>query len=103
MNKKVTEPYLVDALSFTEAEARIIEAVSYTHLIQIHYEHKVPLFYMKDLSTHSMLAVSYTHLRRKQCKDSQKLNGYKKLPCILRENFIGEPGRYVLSLIHICW
>ena len=23
--KKVTEPYLVDALSFTEAEARIIE------------------------------------------------------------------------------
>ena len=25
MNKKVTEPYLVDALSFTEAEARIIE------------------------------------------------------------------------------
>ena len=25
MNKKVTEPYLVDALSFTEAEARITE------------------------------------------------------------------------------
>lgn len=25
--KKVTEPYLVDALSFTEAEARIIEAI----------------------------------------------------------------------------
>lgn len=25
MNKKVTEPYLVDALSFTEAEARIIK------------------------------------------------------------------------------
>lgn len=28
MVKKVTEPYLVDALSFTEAEARIIEEVS---------------------------------------------------------------------------
>ena len=28
MNKKVTEPYLVDALSFTEAEARIIEVSS---------------------------------------------------------------------------
>ena len=27
MNKKVTEPYLVDALSFTEAEARIIDNV----------------------------------------------------------------------------
>ena len=26
------------------------------------------------------------YARRKQCKDSQKLNGYKKLPCILREN-----------------
>ena len=25
MQKKVTEPYLVDAMSFTEAEARIIE------------------------------------------------------------------------------
>ncbi|MCR4764807.1 MAG: DUF4494 domain-containing protein [Bacteroidaceae bacterium] len=28
MTKKVTEPYLVDALSFTEAEARIIEEVT---------------------------------------------------------------------------
>lgn len=28
MNKKVTEPYLVDALSFTEAEVRIIEEIS---------------------------------------------------------------------------
>lgn len=28
MVKKVTEPYLVDALSFTEAEARILELVS---------------------------------------------------------------------------
>ena len=28
MTKKVTEPYLVDALSFTEAEARIIEEIS---------------------------------------------------------------------------
>lgn len=28
MNKKVTEPYLVDAMSFTEAEARILELVS---------------------------------------------------------------------------
>lgn len=28
MNKKVTEPYVVDALSFTEAENRIIEIVS---------------------------------------------------------------------------
>ena len=27
MKKKVTEPYLVDALSFTEAEARIIEEI----------------------------------------------------------------------------
>ena len=28
MNKKVTEPFLVDALSFTEAEARIIEEMT---------------------------------------------------------------------------
>ena len=28
MNKKVTEPYLVDALSFTEAESRIIKEIT---------------------------------------------------------------------------
>lgn len=28
MNKKVTEPYLIDALSFTEAEARLIEEMT---------------------------------------------------------------------------
>ena len=28
MTKKITEPYIVDALSFTEAEARIIEEVT---------------------------------------------------------------------------
>lgn len=28
MNKKITEPYLVDALSFTEAESRIIEEIT---------------------------------------------------------------------------
>ena len=28
MEKKITEPYLVDALSFTEAEARIIEEIT---------------------------------------------------------------------------
>ena len=28
MNKKVTEKYLIDALSFTEAEARIIEEIT---------------------------------------------------------------------------
>lgn len=28
MNRKVTEPYLVDALSFAEAEARIIEEIT---------------------------------------------------------------------------
>ena len=28
LNKKVTEPYLVDALSFTEAESRIIEEMT---------------------------------------------------------------------------
>jgi len=28
MNKKVTEPYLIDALNFTEAEARIIEEIT---------------------------------------------------------------------------
>ena len=28
IEKKVTEPYLIDALSFTEAEARIIEEIT---------------------------------------------------------------------------
>lgn len=29
LNKKVTEPYVVDAMSFTEAEGRIIEIISH--------------------------------------------------------------------------
>ena len=37
MNKKVTEPYLVDALSFTEAEARIIEEMTPIYLWRIYY------------------------------------------------------------------
>ena len=36
MNKKVTEPYLVDALSFTEAEARIIEEMTPVHFGRVH-------------------------------------------------------------------
>ena len=34
MNKKVTEPYLVDALSFTEAESRIIETEAESRIIE---------------------------------------------------------------------
>ena len=36
MQKKVTEPYLVDALSFTEAEARIIERNDSIHIRRIY-------------------------------------------------------------------
>ena len=36
MQKKVTEPYLVDALSFTEAEARIIEENDSVYLRRIY-------------------------------------------------------------------
>jgi uncharacterized membrane protein YvbJ len=60
MNKKVTEPYLVDALSFTEAESRIIEEITpyisgeftvsdikranYSELFGLYYEsHRGPL------------------------------------------------------------
>lgn len=53
MNKKVTEPYLVDALSFTEAEARIIEEM--TPYMQGEFEVKAvnkanysELFYAED-------------------------------------------------------
>ena len=35
MQKKVTEPYLVDALSFTEAEARIIEEINRILLVTL--------------------------------------------------------------------
>ena len=36
MQKKVTEPYLVDALSFTEAEARIIEEMTPYYLRRVY-------------------------------------------------------------------
>ena len=39
MQKKITEPYLVDALSFTEAEARIIEEPNNSLYICFAYFH----------------------------------------------------------------
>ena len=55
MTKKITEPYLVDALSFTEAEARIIEEMtpfitgefSVTDIKRANY---AELFYSEDAS-----------------------------------------------------
>lgn len=40
MNKKVTEPYLVDALSFTEAEARIIEEITRISAVSSLFRHQ---------------------------------------------------------------
>ena len=47
-DKQVTEPYLVDALSFTEAEARIIE--------------EMKPFISGDFKVKAVKPVSYTHL-----------------------------------------
>ena len=74
MNKKVTEPYLVDALSFTEAEARIIEEITpfisgeFT-VSDIKRANYSELFFSEE---EAAAAVSYCHLRG--CKVNLTLN-----------------------------
>ena len=63
--KKVTEPYLVDALSFTEAEARIIEeqtpfisgevnvtAVKRTKIAEIFWDDSADKWYLVKVALH---------------------------------------------------
>ena len=50
MQKKVTEPYLVDALSFTEAEARIIEEMT-PFMLDMEENKVTELFSFEKLST----------------------------------------------------
>ena len=64
--KKVNEPYLVDALSFTEAEARIIEEqtpfISGDFSVSAVKRTKISEIFRDDTADR-WYTVSYTHLR----------------------------------------
>ena len=77
MNKKVTEPYLVDALSFTEAEARIIEEMtpfvsgefSVSDVSRARYSE---LFYTDDTSADKWYKVKLGFITLDEKTDSEK-------------------------------
>ena len=81
MNKKVTEPYLVDALSFTEAEARIIEEITpyisgeftVSDIKRANYSELFPL--MKKMQPTAGLSASVLHHAGRE-KRSRKENVY---------------------------
>ena len=87
MQKKVTEPYLVDALSFTEAEARIIEEVtpfisgeftvsdiSRAHIARYLQAKRIPP--INGLPGDSLLL----HLTRKAARRSERIRMYLYKP-----------------------
>lgn len=77
MNKKVNEPYLVDALSFTEAEARIIEEMtpfisgefSVSDVSRARYSE---LFYAEDVSADKWYKVKLGFITLDEKTDSEK-------------------------------
>ena len=77
MNKKVTEPYLVDALSFTEAEARIIEEMApyvsgaFT-VVDVSKANYSELFYAEDVSADKWYKVKLGFITLDEKTDSEK-------------------------------
>ena len=86
MQKKVTEPYLVDALSFTEAEARIIEEVTpfisgeftVSDISRAHYSE---IFTSEEDSADKLPGDSLLlHLTRKAARRSERIRMYLYKP-----------------------
>ena len=87
MQKKVTEPYLVDALSFTEAEARIIEEVTpfisgeftVSDISRAHYSE---IFTSEEDSADKWFAgrLAFTTLDEKAARRSERIRMYLYKP-----------------------
>ena len=65
--RKITEPYLIDAISFTEAEARIYEELqsiipSEFQVLDLKRSNFADIFHFKDIDTWYKCKVSYTSI-----------------------------------------
>ncbi|GHT24235.1 hypothetical protein AGMMS4957_16920 [Bacteroidia bacterium] len=109
--KPVTEPYLVDALSFTEAEARIIEEVS--HLVSgefvvtdIKRAKLSELFFNDKGDRYYKIRVSFITLDEKSgaekktsCNMLAQANDLKEAVAILEEGMKGGMTDYVIASV----
>lgn len=110
MNKKVTEPYLVDALSFTEAEARLIEEVTpfitgeftVIDIKRANYSEIFPSDEEAADKWYKMQAVLYHHRREKRCRkeDSHQHSGTGCRPSRCGEEAGRRNERYDGRLCH---
>ena len=111
MQKKVTEPYLVDALSFTEAEARIIDEMrpfaSGEFMVAKIYRHPVAeLFFNKDGDRFYRFKVVFITLDEKTGSEKKpavrmyaQANDPKEAIRILEEGMKGTLASYRISLV----
>ncbi len=88
MNKKVTEPYLVDALSFTEAESRIIEEITpfisgeftVADIKRANYSELFPCEKMQPTAGLNANCISLHSMKKAALKRKQQQTYWYKLP-----------------------
>jgi hypothetical protein len=111
VQKPVTEPYLVDALSFTEAEARIIEEVSHYVsgefvVTDIKRAKLAELFFNEKGDRYYKFKVNFITLNEKSgaekktaCNMLAQANDVKGAIAILEEGMKGGMADYVIASV----
>lgn len=111
MQKKVTEPYLVDALSFTEAEARIIEEIrpfitgEFT-VTDVKRARLSELFFNEDGDRFYKIKVYFITLDEKTAAEKKisaqmlaQASGLKEAIAVLEEGMKGTMADYVIASV----
>jgi len=111
MQKKVTEPYLVDALSFTEAEARITEEIrpyisgEYT-IADIKRAHLSELFYHPSGDRYYKVKVQFITLDEKSGVEKKKAaqmlaqaSSVREAIEVVEEGMKGTMADYVIASV----
>lgn len=111
MQKKVTEPYLVDALSFTEAEARIIEEIrpfitgEFT-VTDVKRARLAELFFNEEGDRFYKIKVYFITLDEKTAAEKKisaqmlvQASGLKEAIAVLEEGMKGTMADYVIASV----
>lgn len=111
MQKKVTEPYLVDALSFTEAEARIIEEIrpfisgEFT-VTDVKRARLAELFFNENGDRFYKVKVYFITLDEKTAAEKKisaqilvQASGLKEAIAVLEEGMKGSMADYVIASV----
>lgn len=111
MQKKVAEPYLVDALSFTEAEARIIEEVrpfisGYFTVTDVKRARIAELFFNENGDRFYKIKVCFITLDEKTAAEKRipaqmlaQASDLKEAVAVLEEGMKGTMADYVIASV----